>query len=517
MGLNSFVLFNGRIYTVSQRYGLVDALAVENGEIIAVGKKKDVLAVSGATEKINLENKTVIPGFIDSHTHFIKYSLGLGRLNLNMTKSKKEVLERVSQEVERRRRGEWIIGSGWDESIWPEKTFIYRKELDKIAPENPVLLERIDGHLCTVNSLALELLNLPKSLTGVEKDSLGELTGILVEEAKNYAIEKIEPSIKEKKEWVVKGIKRAYSLGITSIHDNVNSGDIKTYLELKKENKLKLRIYLLIERKLLDCLEKTGFSTGFGDEPFKIGALKIFLDGSIGAKTAAVEGGYVDEINNEGMLLLSEKELIEVIERTKEIKLQLAIHAIGDKAIETALKTLKKVLNKKCSSFRHRIEHLELVKDQQINVMKRLGVVCSMQPNFIGRWGGKNQLYQLRLGERYKSMNPFRKIYDSGICLAFGSDMMPFNPFYGLNSTVNSPFPIQKLTMEEAIKCYTYGGSYASVSETVKGTLEPGKFADFVILSKDPFIQPETLNKVKVVSTFIGGEQIYSLTSPDQE
>ncbi len=502
--------FNGEIYTFSEKYGVADSMVVKNGVIVAVGRKSELLRDFRAENSVDLEGKTVIPSFIDSHTHFVKYSLTLGSLDLNFVESRAEVLRRVGETAVKVGKGNWIFGFGWDESIWQEKTYLTMKELDSVAPDNPVVLVRVDGHLCSVNSMAFEAAEIPMDLPGVERNGKGEPTGVLREESVKYILKEMKIPVKEKKKWLVEGVKKAHSMGVTMIHDNVYPEDVKAYLELKREGKLKIRVYFLLQREFLDQLEKTGLSTGFGDEWLRIGALKIFLDGSLGAKTAAVSTGYIDNPGNKGVLLMRDKEYLEILEHAKELKMQLAIHALGDKAIEFAVNGIKRIYSRgEVKKLRHRFEHLELINDHQIDEMREMGIVASTQPNFIGRWGHPGELYEHRLGARWlPRLNPYRKIYQKKVEMAFGSDCMPFNPFFGLESTINAPYPDQRLSPWEAIKCYTYGGAFASFNEKLMGTLEPNKTADFVVLSFNPFLFPTKIKQLKVVKTFISGEQV---------
>ncbi|MEE9236807.1 MAG: amidohydrolase family protein, partial [Thermoplasmata archaeon] len=248
-------------------------------------------------------------------------------------------------------------------------------------------------------------------------------------------------------------------------------------------------------------------SSGLGGQHLRLGPIKAFLDGSLGARTAALLQDFEDEPGNPGRLMGSEEEMFKLIREAAGAGFQLALHAIGDSGIEVALRGLSRV---DCEGKRHRIEHLELPSDENLRVAKRLGIVASMQPNFIGKWGRPGGLYEERLGvERMRCNNPLRLVLDEGIQLAFGSDHMPFSPLFGVHWAVNAPFENQRLSVEEALRCYTHTPAYASFEEGLKGTIEPGKLADLVVLEKDPLQYAERIEEIPVYMTIFDGRIVY--------
>ena len=492
------ILLNGRIYTLDAP-GRVAALAISAGRIVALGADEQIRALaSEGTETVDLQAKTVLPGFIDAHTHLV--STGLVEtvyLDLAEAGSLEKLLELVRAAVARRAEGEWLIGRGWDESRWPEGRFVTRADLDRVTPENPVALFRVDGHLLCVNSKALELLQLPGELRGqadLER-------GLLREEAAWWFNEQVQPGPEEIERALAAATRLAHSLGITSVHDLVKPSYIRVYQRLRP----KLRVYLNPKVEYADELYKAGLATGFGDEWLRLGAMKIFADGSIGAGNAALSKPYRDR-EGQGQLNYEPDELFQIVKRAHEHGWQVMAHAIGDRAIELVLDVYERAGIG--PDDRYRIEHLELADGEQVEKAARLGVIASMQPNFV-KWAGPGGLYETRLGpERARRIGPHRLVLDSGVHLACGSDCMPLGPLFGVHQAVNAPHPAQRLTVEEALRCYTLGGAYASFEEELKGSLTPGKLADLVVLSADPFEHPEEIEEVQVKMTLVGGEPV---------
>jgi len=256
---------------------------------------------------------------------------------------------------------------------------------------------------------------------------------------------------------------------------------------------------------------KLGLSTGIGSDSLKLGGLKIFCDGALGARTAALSEEYCDDRGNKGMLVQRKSELDDLVERANEADIQLAIHAIGDVGIGATIKSLASALKKSPKrDHRHRIEHLELPSTGHLKEMRKLGVIASMQPNFIGEWGGTDGMYLSRLGaKRTARNNPFREVLTSKVRLVFGSDCMPFSPLYGIHSAANAPFPAQRISAQEAFAAYTRDAAFASFSESAKGTLTRGSLADFVVLSDNPFESPSKISSVHVMKTVFGGNVVY--------
>jgi predicted amidohydrolase YtcJ len=298
-------------------------------------------------------------------------------------------------------------------------------------------------------------------------------------------------------------------LGITGIHDaGLDGFGVKTYQEALKKGILTLRVYLILNDNLVESISKLGISSGFGNEKLKIGSIKLFIDGSIGARTAALSRPYNDSPSTKGLLMASKTELENKIKTIHNLGFQVAVHAIGDYGIQIALDSLTSSLTENPrENHRHRIEHCELPNIDQIRSISSLSLILSMQPNFVGNWSGPEGLYHLRLGlERLKTNNPLRLILDNKIHLAFGSDCMPFNPFYGIWSAINHPIKENRITLIEAIKAYTSEAAYSSFEDKIKGSIEPGKLADVVVVDRDLTRIPiKEIKRATALITIVGG------------
>ncbi|MFX0150777.1 MAG: amidohydrolase [Candidatus Hodarchaeota archaeon] len=509
---------------------------IKNSIIIILGSKiLDVgtvgeVNVPDNTEVIEVKGKTIIPSFIDSHTHFILMGIRtLTTIDLSNTNSIAEIVDQVQKRVAELPNGAWIIGHGWDESNWDEKRYPTRDDLDQISPNNPVVLTPYYGHLMVVNSRALELANVTKETSDPPSGKIdrnpvnNEATGILREEAMDL-IEKVKPPMTE--EMALAGIEKACKIvlsnGCASIHELESDAlNIRIYQTAYEKGLLKIRAYVMPEARftesMLDGLEVLGVRTQFGNDFLRIGSVKIYTDGSMGSRTAVFYDSYADDPSTRGIFAIPPEELKKRVLRAHKLGMQVAIHAIGDKAIDQAINAIETaLLQEPKKNHRHRIEHCELVSEDQIQRIKQLGIVTSMQPNFVGEWGNFGGMYEQRLGsQRFKLHNPFRKLLDEGIPLAFGSDCgycppWPFNPIFGVWSAVNHPIRENRISLVEAIKCYTLNGAYASFEENIKGSIEPGKLADITILSEDlSLISPTRLLDVKVEMTMVNGKIQY--------
>ncbi|MFQ6088506.1 MAG: amidohydrolase [Candidatus Methanofastidiosia archaeon] len=498
------VILNGNILTLSEQ-GKAEALAILKDRIVFIGSNEDVKEYIGkSTKVIDVFGKCVIPGFCDSHAHFL--SLGADHIDLSETKSIEDVtrlLEKKSRDIPKE---DWLIGVNWDESKWDDGRYITKYDLDEI--ENPVFLRRIDGHLASLNSKGLAKLKIEEKF--LKKDERGEKTGIIIEDAVFQTYNEIARGKKELEKSLRKAQKIALQNGVTSVHDVGDDRSLKTYLSLRRE--LRVRIYLNLLVEFFENLERLGIVTGFGNEVLRLGGVKIFLDGSLGAHTASLKRPYSDDEKTCGMMLYDEEELEILMRRIDKAGLQLMVHAIGDKAIEKVIEIFEKFLIK---GKRHRIEHLEITPNQLVKRLKKLKIIASMQPNFVGNWSKKGGMYEARLGkDRLKVNNRFRTLADSEIKIAFGSDCMPFNPLYGIHFAVNHPIKEERITVLEALKFYTVNGAFASFEEDIKGTIEVGKLADLCVLSRDPTKNPKKIKDIKVEMTIFSGEVVYERANP---
>ena len=506
------VYYNGRIFTCSSGKKMVQAVAVADGTVIGVGADKDMRRTAPrGSEKIDLGGKTVVPGFIDSHTHFLQ--MGVDALSVDMfdAKSLDDALKRLKAAARQTPEGEWIIGTNYRESNWPEGRFITRNDLDECCPLNPTVAHRICGHLSSINSKAIDAVPVTSETPGAETDSSGRLTGIVTEAGVAAVRAATAPTHQKKMKGLRHAMHKAHSLGVTSIQDNGEAGDFRIFREAEQKNRLKVRVWFNTPSSRLDSLTSLGVTSGVGSQLLKLGGVKIFCDGAFGARTAAVSEPFADAPDCRGMLVHSEDETREMASAANEAGIQLVIHAIGDRGIEVALSSIEYALrHKRRRDHRHRIEHLELPSRGHIARMRKHAVIASMQPNFVGEWSGIDGMYTERLGqERANRNNPFREVLDAGVKLAFGSDCMPFSPMYGIRSAVNAPYPSQRLTLEEAFLSYTRDAAFASFEEDEKGSIAAGRVADFAVLSDNPFSDAGALDSLRVIKTVIGGEVVF--------
>ncbi|MFB6291281.1 MAG: amidohydrolase [Candidatus Bipolaricaulia bacterium] len=511
---------NAKVYPLTGKGRTEEAIGVTDGKISHVGSSCAVKEfVSNTTTEIDARGKTAIPGFIDSHTHFL--DLGVKKyfyLDLGRVGSKTELLNRVKEYAKNETEKDWILGTNWDESNWEgDKSFPTKRELDEIVPDRPVALQRVDCHTYCVNSQALELLDLEHSTRGAETSS-GEFTGRLSEDAALVVSNKIAPSHSEMVQGLYEAKELAHSLGVTGIHQMViDDGEFKNYFnayqKLLQKGKLNLRCRLYFTRNYLDDFINLGIETGFGNDRLKIGGLKVFTDGSIGSKTAWISNGYSNEPEDNGISMLETEELRELTDRAHRNNIQVAIHAIGDRAINQAIDSLEESINSNDIADYvppHRIEHCEMATDDQIDKMARSGIMASMQPNFTGKWGLRGGMYEKRLSEKkLPKLNRLNRFYKRGVQLAFGSDGMPFNPLYGLHWAVNSSYESQKLSPRSALKAYTRGSARAEGREEKLGSLEVGKYADIVLLDGDPIENPGSIVDLTVETTIVEGNIVF--------
>ncbi len=507
----NLVITNANIWTFNEGKPRAKSLAIFSDTIVKIGDMDEIEPLIGpGTEIIDANGNSILPGFIDAHTHITWTGLNRIYLDFRETKSLEEVLDLVEKEIAVKEKGEWIIGKAWDQSNWTEQRYITATDLDPISSENPVILTHVSGHSVAVNSLGFERLKLSKDQLGVDLDENGEITGILRDVDLSD-----KPEIKPTFDMFIKGLElgmeEALSLGITSIHDNITHEVLPAYLHLIKEKKLPIRVYGIIYEDMIFEAIKMGLDRDFGDKWFRIGACKLMTDGAISTRTAYIYEDYLDKLGEKGFALYDEEKLKEMVTLVHENNLQLAAHAIGDKAVSNLISAiLENIDSEESKEALHRIEHAEILRKEDVERAKTHGIVFSMQPNFVWRWGmvDVNSMYEQRLGrERTMMNNPFKWILNEDLLLIFGSDGMPLGPLYGIKGAIYHPNPELRLTLEEAIQCYTLNPAIASKEEDLKGTLMYGKLADIVILNKNlDEIQLEEFHDVDIVYTIVGGE-----------
>ncbi len=526
---------NGRVLTIDPNRPRAGAVAVRDGKVLAVGSTEEIRGLrSAATRVIDLDGATLMPGFIDAHTHFVSGSLTLNRVRLGGATTLAEMQRRVAEQVANLQPGDWLIGRGWDETKRTDVVALPTKEdLDAIAPNNPVYLSRADGHVGWVNSAALRLAGIDANRTDpyggrIVRDDNGEPTGILQETAKKL-VENILPDEDDaaRAQAFRRGLAEAARFGITSIHDNAPSEDIALFQEFRERGELTLRINTLVrgwevEQPFLEPMIAIGARTGFGDGWIKLGALKISLDGTLGSRTAAMLSPYSDDVDNTGVLRISQAELDPIIERAHRHHIQVALHAIGDAACKMALDSIERATRAyDRPDHRHRIEHEQVISDHDMRRFAELGVIASLQPVHAITdlsW------VESRVGvERMQGAYAWQSFvkHRTHICIGTDWPVETLDPRVGLyeavtrkdldGQPVGGRQPHEALTIEQTLKGYTLDAAWAEFAERKKGSVTAGKYADFAILDADPTaIDPDELLSLQVLGTFVEGRQVFA-------
>ncbi|MCF2138303.1 MAG: amidohydrolase [Candidatus Thorarchaeota archaeon] len=508
------VVFNGNVITMDSSNPTATAIAIKNFKFLLVGSDNDVIdLLQSAKRVIDLGGKTVVPGFVDAHTHITSAGLRRTQVNLSKTTSLQEVKAALEEVAREKAPGAWILGYGWDESKWAKREYPTAKDLDEVSTQHPIAIKRIDEHLTSANTLAIEKFGVPLDQEGVLKDRKGRPIGVFKDVPDLYR--KIQPSQSEMKAAVISGARIATFHGITTVVDNTRPEFIRQIAECERDQSLTVRFIPNPPADTMKHMIGLGLTSGLGGPMFRIGGVKSFIDGSIGARTAALFEDYTDERGNKGKLFTEEKKFARFVKKAIDNGIQTVTHAIGDRAIELLLNAFESLDEKRLAlvrTRRHRIEHAEMMNTEQIRRAVALGLILSMQPNFVGQWQGKGGLYEERLGEERTSwMNMFRVALDNGAHLCFGSDGMPYGPLYGIWSAVAHPNPRVKISVEEALRCYTMEGAYSVFMERNIGSITVGKRADFVVLSEDiTKAKPEQIREIQVENTFVGGIEEFS-------
>jgi predicted amidohydrolase YtcJ len=507
------LIIEGNIITMVNSGPRAEAVGVKDGKIAAVGATNEIEKSAGkSTRRLDVKNKTVLPGFIDSHTH--PMGTGKNRLGVDLSSVKKvgEALEKIRERVKKTPEGKLVFCPDYNRQSVAEKRYPSRQELDEISTKHPIWIQHYDGHFSQINSLAIDLLHLTAGMEGVITDSKGELTGLIQDPASPRPLSSGDNFANEAEamEALMLVTKEAASVGITTLF--AKEGLKNAEFIMKNVKKLPVHIHPIV-------------IISFGDEPLETIINSKYLgdhicvanlaDGSVEGRTAALYEPYADDPTTLGMLYHSDDELYQFIEKVHKAGSQISIHAESDRAIDQVLWAYEKVLEKyPRTDHRHRIEHFEVPTMKQINQVARLGVALAMQPMFITVCEGPNlDYYRTLLGdERVKRTHPFRSILDEEILVSGGSDspVTRMNPLGGIQACVNHPTKEQRIDVYEAIEVFTINGAKIGFEEDIKGSIEPGKLADFVVLSDDPYRVPrEKIGDIKVEMTIVGGQVVY--------
>lgn len=513
------VLMDGNVLTMDLSQPSAEAIAVKKDRIAKVGTNKEISPWIGKTTKlINLQGRTVVPGLTDSHIHVGDFGKFLMWIDLKDVNSVEEMQRRIRERAQKIPEGRWIIGSGWDQARFAEKRYPNRRDLDEASPDNPVILYHQCGRVCVVNSKALELAGVTKETKSpsggkIEKDAeTGEPTGILREKATDLVWRTTpEPSEEEIMEGASLACKKIVEAGVTSIHWIVTSStEISVIQRLRAENRLPLRVYIIAPANLLDQTN----SSGSGDNKDRNLGVKVFVDGSLAAHTAALREPYSDDPESKGQLLYSQQELDALVARVHKANFRLVMHAMGDQAIDMALTAVEKALvEEPRKDHRYRLEHASVLNKELIQRIKELGMMVSVQPKCVisefSVWSAVDRLGS----ERARWLYPLKTLIKEGISVVGGSDcpMEPLSPLQGIQAAVTREFfPEERITVDEALRMYTVNAAYASFEETVKGSIEEAKLADLTVLSGDPTaVPPSKIGDIKVSMTVVGGKVVY--------
>jgi predicted amidohydrolase YtcJ len=522
---------HGRIYTNDPKQPWAEALAVRDEKIFCIGSISQIMLDCGGAEShdvVQLKGQFVMPGFNDAHVHI--GGAGRDKLNvqLNGATSIADVQKLIKAAADHHKAGEWILGSGWDQTRWPDQKFPSRLDLDQAAPDNPVYLDHVSGHIAVVNSLALKHAEItaetPNPPGGeIERFADSEATGVLKENAKEMVTQRIpDPPDAERQKGIELVFEELASNGVTSVQDFSAWEDYLAYIQLKQDKKLTVRITEWLPfTASTDDLQNMRSEGGTTDPWLRTGALKGFLDGALGTRTAALLAPYSDDPSTSGIVTIDPEKLKSMAIVRDRLGFQLAFHAIGDKANRTALDTFESILRvNPPRDRRDRIEHAQVVAPEDVPRFGELKVIASMQPahelNDM-RWAGQ------RLGpERSKGAYAWNSLQKAGAKLAFGTDyhVEPIDPRRGLYACVTRAgldgtppggwIPDEKLPLANCILAYTSGSAYAEFMEGKKGELKVGEFADFVVLSEDlTKIAPTQILKTEVLRTVVGGRTVY--------
>ncbi|WP_324671306.1 amidohydrolase [Hymenobacter sp. GOD-10R] len=519
------VVFNATVYPVDSAFSQAQAFAVQDGKFVAVGSTDDIRRRYKAKEEVDAQGKFIYPGFYDAHCHFYRYALGLRDANLVSTNSWPEVVAKLTAQRQQYPQAAWLTGRGWDQNDWPTKQFPTKDTLDKLFPDVPVFLTRVDGHAALVNQKALDLAGVtattPISGGTITRDARGKLTGLLVDNAVRLVSNKIpEPTPAEADAALLQGQQNCVAVGLTSLADaGLNRADVERMESLQKQGKLKLRLYTMLNPTKENRAYYLPKGPSFGDR-LTIASFKVYADGALGSRGACLVEPYADRPKETGFLLSTEKEYRALAKELAASKFQMNTHAIGDSANRIILDIYGEALQGQ-QDRRWRIEHAQVITPADMPKFGRFGIVPSVQPTHATSdmyWAGE-RLGSKRLKTAY-AYEELRKQYGQ---VALGSDfpVEDINPLYGFHSAVarqdakNYPAggfqPENALSRPDALRGMTTWAAHAAFEEKQKGRIQPGMAADFVVLDKDLLKAPAPeLRGTKVLQTWIAGEKVYS-------
>lgn len=495
--MTPLLLYNARIFDPLRTGTNTSALLIINGRIAKLFTRKPRLG--SHLQTINIHGACLIPGFIDSHTHLVARGIELQSIDLGPCRSHEACLQIMHAH---RMDDEVVIGYNWDESTWPsfDRAMLDRTVLDRISRHKPVIMRRICGHCAVVNTAALQ--KIPGHWRIVDRR-----TGWLFEDAALY----LNDIFKDDQAMIIKaielGTKEALRNGVTSIHE---IGDLDRFSLLQRAQRtrgLRVRTAFYVLAYDMDKVIAARLVSGFGNEFLKFAGIKVFMDGSIGARTAALSQPY-QGTRIRGKILMTRRRFAHIVQDAEHNDLPLMIHTIGDRTTAFVLAVLQQYADRS-NRLRHRLEHVEVLDKKAINTIARLGLIASVQPNFVRRWQQPGGMYEQYYGPKYQQLNCFRTMHRAGVRLVFGSDCMPLGPLYGIQGACEHPLQCESVSRSLAFRLYTHAGAFATREEYDKGNLRKGMFADLVVLNKDPRTI-KTLDHLEILMTMVNGKVMFT-------
>lgn len=521
------ILFNGNIITIDDRFPRAQAVAIADGRFLAVGSNEKIRALASAgTKKIDLRGKTVVPGFIDAHTH----PAVAGRMHLRQVDCDLRSIDAIKTAIRERAAKtaprEWVLGFKYDDTKTSDERPLDIRDLDAAARDHPVYIAHRGGHTAYVNSLALQMANVTDSTPDpqggrFDRDPESGARNGRISERATEVFDKLIPETNSREDYR-EGVKRISQMmsraGITSAHDAYGShDDLRAYQDAHAAGDLSVRIYCMIGYSQIDRMIAAGVRTGFGNEWVRVGAMKMTCDGSISERTARLSEPYIGRPDDYGLEVMSEEEIYTIARKAHDADWQIGVHANGDVAIDTVLRVYERLQRERPRRDpRFRLEHCTLINDSLVKRMRVLGAIPTPFSAYVYYHGEKFKHYG---AERLGSMFALRSFLDAGIRVAPGSDYPPgpFEPMMALQSAVtrtdskgNVWGAQQRITVEEALRVQTLHGAYASYEEDLKGSIQRGKLADLVVLGRDPLrAEPSSLVNIPIERTMVGGRWVF--------